>query len=54
MTPSQIRTKIFEIADALDYELTFAELIRFLDTATIEGFIEHLRDEADIEDLLPA
>ena len=52
MTPSEIRSTALTIADACDYELTFQEIIRFLPSATVAEFIEHMREAADIEDVL--
>jgi hypothetical protein len=50
--PSEIRTKAIELAEALNHEETYLELIRFLPSATVAGFIDHLREVADIEDLI--
>jgi hypothetical protein len=50
--PSEIRTKAIELAEALNHEDVYLELIRFLPSATIAEFIDHLREVADIEDLI--
>ena len=50
--PSEIRTKAIELGEALNPEDVYLELIRFLPSATIADFIDHLREVADIEDLI--
>ena len=50
--PSEIRDKAAELAEELGHENTYLEMIRFLPTATIAEFIDHLRQVADIEDLI--
>lgn len=50
--PTEIRVKAAELGEALLHEFTYLELIRFLPTATVAQFIDHLREVADIEDLL--
>ena len=50
--PSEIRSKAAHLAEELGEENTYLELIRFLPTATIAQFIDHLREVADIEDLI--
>ena len=52
-TPAQSRTLLLNIADQLDHELTFQEIVSFLPSATVEEFMTHLKHVADIEDLLP-
>ena len=51
MTPSEIRSQALTIGDACDYELTFQELVRFLPTSTLQEFVEHMREVADIDDI---
>jgi hypothetical protein len=48
---SAIRAVAVECGAALDFELTYKELISFLPTATIEEFLEHLETVADVEDI---
>jgi hypothetical protein len=50
--PFEIRTKAIELAEELNHEDVYLELIRFLPSATIAEFIDHLRAVADIEDLI--
>ena len=50
--PSEIRSKAAQLGKELGEENTYLELIRFLPTATIAQFIDHLRQVADIEDLI--
>lgn len=52
MTPSEIRTTALDLGEALSYEAAYEELIRILPSALVAEFIEHLREVADIEDLL--
>ena len=42
------------IADQLDPELTFQKMVRFLPSDTVEAFMDHLCEVADITDLVPA
>lgn len=49
---SKVRSLAVELGEALDYELTYKELIRFLPQSTLEEFIDHLQTVADIEDLI--
>ena len=51
MTPSEIRSQVLTIGDACDYELTFQELVRFLPAATLQDFIQHMHEVADIDDI---
>ena len=53
-TPSQSRSLLLSIADQLDPELTLQELVRFLPSDTVEAFMDHLCEVADIEDLMPS
>jgi len=46
------RSQLLRIADALGSELTFEALYDFLPPATLSAFVEDLRNQADIEDLL--
>jgi len=48
---SAVRSVAIECGDALDYELTYKELIRFLPSSVVAEFIEHLETVADIEDI---
>lgn len=50
--PSEIRTKAIELAEALNHDDVYLELIKFLPSATVAQFIDHLREVADIEDIL--
>jgi len=50
--PSEIRSAAIRLAEELGEENTYLELIRFLPTATIAQFIDHLREVADVEDLI--
>lgn len=50
--PSEIRSKAAQLGEELGEENTYLELIRFLPTATIAQFIDHLREVAYIEDLI--
>lgn len=50
--PSEIRSKAAQLGEELGEENTYLELLRFLPTATIAQFIDHLREVADIEDLI--
>ena len=50
--PSEIRTKAIELGEALNHEETYLELIRFLPSAVVAEFIDHLREVADVEDLI--
>jgi hypothetical protein len=52
-TPAQSRSLLLNIADQLDHELTFQEIVSFLPAATVEEFMDHLFEVADIADLLP-
>lgn len=49
---SEVRSLVVELGEALDYELTYKELVRFLPQSTLEEFINHLQTVADIEDLI--
>ena len=51
MTPSEIRSQVLTIGEACDHELTFQELVRFLPTSTLQEFVEHMREVADIDDI---
>ena len=53
-TPSQSRSLLLSIADQLDPELTLQEMVRFLPSDTVEAFMDHLCEVADITDLIPA
>ena len=53
-TPSQSRSLLLNIADQLDYELTFQEMVRFMSQDQVEAFMDHLCEVADITDLMPA
>ena len=46
-----LRSVAIECGHALDYELTYKELIRFLPNNILEEFIQHLETVADIEDI---
>jgi hypothetical protein len=48
---STVRAVAIECGNALGYELTYKELIRFLPASTIEQFIMHLETVADVEDI---
>jgi hypothetical protein len=50
--PSEIRSTAAKLGDELDHENTYLEMIRFLPSATVAEFIDHLRQVADIEDLI--
>lgn len=50
--PSEIRSKAALLGEELGQEDCFLELIRFLPSATVADFIDHLREVADIEDLI--
>lgn len=50
--PSEIRDKAAELGEALIHEFAYLELIRFLPSATVAQFIDHLREVADVEDLI--
>jgi hypothetical protein len=50
--PSEIREKAIDLAVALNHEEVYLELIRFLPSATVAEFIDHLREVADVEDLI--
>ena len=52
-TPSQSRNLLLNIADQLDYELTFQEMVRFMSQQHVEDFMTHLCEVADITDLMP-
>ncbi|MDC0277613.1 hypothetical protein OAK87_01415 [bacterium] len=52
-TPAQSSSLLLNIADQLDHELTFQEIVSFLPSATVEEFMSHLCEVADIEDLMP-
>ena len=51
MTPSEIRSQVLTIGEACDHELTFQELVRFLPAATLQDFIQHMHEVADIDDI---
>lgn len=53
-TPSQSRSLLLSIAEQLDHELTFEEIVRFLPQQTVEEFMTHLCEVADITDLMTA
>ena len=53
-TPSQSRSLLLSIADQLDSKLTLHEMVRFLPSDTVEAFMTHLCEVADIEDLMPS
>lgn len=53
-TPSQSRSLLLDIATQLDHELTLQELISFLPASTVEDFMTHLCEVADITDLMPS
>ena len=42
-----------DLADKLDVELMFDELIEFIKPDQVPAFIEHLREVADIEQYIP-
>lgn len=48
---SATRSVAIECGEALDFELTYHELVRFLPSATLAEFLEHLETVADIEDI---
>jgi hypothetical protein len=50
--PSEIRTKAIELGEALGHEGAYLELLRFLPSVLVAEFIDHLREVADIEDLI--
>ena len=50
--PSEIRSTAAKLGDELGHENTYLELIRFLPSALLADFIDHLREVADIEDLI--
>ncbi len=50
--PYEIRNTAAKLGDELGHENTYLELIRFLPTAVTSEFIDHLRQVADIEDLI--
>lgn len=50
--PGMIRHMSIDVAENLDWELAYRELCSFLPTSTLRDFLEHLRDQADIDDLL--
>ena len=50
--PSEIRSKAMDLGEALNFEETYLELIRFLPTSVTAEFIDHLREVADVEDLI--
>ena len=51
MTPTTL-PRLSVLADALDSELLLAELWEFLPTETVAAFVDHLRQVADVDDLL--
>jgi hypothetical protein len=51
-TAGLLRSKLIDIGEALDYELVYKELLRFLPASTLEMFLDHLTDVAEIDDLL--
>ena len=53
-TPSQSLSLLIDIADQLDYEQTFKELVRVMNQDQVEAFMDHLCEVADIEDLIPS
>jgi len=48
---SAIRSVAIECGEALDFELTYHELVRFLPSATVAEFLEHLETVADVSDI---
>ena len=50
--PGEIRGQLIDVANALDWELFSRELMAYLDTPTLRDFTDHLRAQADIDDLL--
>ena len=50
--PGEIRAMQFNLAEQLDWEQYSRELMSFLPTSTLREFTEHLREVADIEDLI--
>ena len=48
---SAIRSVAIDCGEALDFELTYHELVRFLPSATVAEFLEHLETVADISDI---
>ena len=53
-TPSHSRSLLPSIADQLDPELTLQEMVRFLPSDTVEAFMDHLCEVADVTDLMPS
>jgi hypothetical protein len=47
-----IRSQLIGVAENLDWELFCRELMSYLPSATLRDFTEHLREQADIDDLL--
>ena len=43
-----------DLADKMDIDLVFDELLDFITPEQVVAFIEHLRVVGDIEDLIPA
>jgi hypothetical protein len=50
--PAMIRSQLIGVAENLDWELFCRELMSYLPSATLRDFTEHLREQADIDDLL--
>jgi hypothetical protein len=48
---SAVRSVAIECGEALDFELTYHELVRFLPSSTVEEFLEHLESVADVSDI---
>ena len=53
-TPSQSRSLLVDIADQLDYEQTFKELVRVMSQDQVEAFMDHLCEIDYITDLKEA
>jgi len=53
MLRSQLKHTLNIIGDACDFELTYQELVDFLPANTLQSFLEHMQEVADIDELVP-
>ena len=54
MFPSQLKHTLNVVGDACDFELTYQELIDFLPVDTLQSFLEHMQQVADIDEFIPS
>ena len=54
MLRSQLKNTLNVVGDACDFELTYQELIDFLPVETLQSFLEHMQQVADIDEFIPS